>query len=165
MTDDQEHLLLKLLTGTISADESRIINAWIEESPENRKLAEDFILIWRISKNNLPSPDFQTQDEWIKLQESINAEVSNAKEFKLFSTTNWLKIAASVAFLALCSWLLYLIVFNPDTILKESSDAMVQLALPDGSAVWLNHNSRISYRDDFNNENRIVKLEGEAFLK
>ena len=165
MTDHQEHLLLKLLTGTISPDESRIINAWIEESPENKKLAEDFTLMWKISKSNPTTPDFQTQGEWIKLQASINAEVSNAKEFKLFSNTNWLKIAASVAFLALCSWLLYLFVFNHDTILKESRDAMVQLALPDGSKVWLNHDSRLSYRDDFNKENRIVKLEGEGFFE
>lgn len=39
-----------------------------------------------------------------------------------------------------------------------------QLALPDGSQVALNSNSRISYREDFDSH-RQVKLEGEAFFE
>ncbi len=166
MTDRYENLILKLLSGTISADEHATLNEWINESQLNKKLAEDFMLVWKLSKSNVSTGDFQTPQEWAKLEASIKkTEVSQAKEIELFSNTSWLKIAASIAFLTLFSWLLYLIVFNHDTILKESQDTMVQLTLPDGSEVWLNHHSRLAYQDNFNDENRIVKLEGEAFFE
>jgi ferric-dicitrate binding protein FerR (iron transport regulator) len=36
--------------------------------------------------------------------------------------------------------------------------------LPDGSTVWLNSGSSISFPDEFNGDCRLVKLEGEAFF-
>lgn len=40
-----------------------------------------------------------------------------------------------------------------------------QLILPDGSKVWLNSESRISYPSDFMNGNRVMKLSGEAYFE
>lgn len=36
--------------------------------------------------------------------------------------------------------------------------------LPDGTKMWLNSGSKIKYRLPFNDENRLVELQGEAFL-
>ncbi|HTN07108.1 FecR family protein [Agriterribacter sp.] len=38
------------------------------------------------------------------------------------------------------------------------------LILPDGSKVWLNADSRLTYHNSFNNSKREVELEGEAFF-
>lgn len=38
------------------------------------------------------------------------------------------------------------------------------IILPDGSKVWLNADSRLTYREAFNNRVREVELEGEAFF-
>ncbi|SIN94898.1 FecR family protein [Chitinophaga niabensis] len=38
------------------------------------------------------------------------------------------------------------------------------VVLPDGSHVWLNADSRLSYSEDFGRENRTVRLEGEAYF-
>jgi ferric-dicitrate binding protein FerR (iron transport regulator) len=40
-----------------------------------------------------------------------------------------------------------------------------KVLLPDGSRVWLNSESRLTYSSDFNANNRMVKLEGEAFFE
>lgn len=40
-----------------------------------------------------------------------------------------------------------------------------QLILPDGSKVWLNSESDISYPSDFMNGNRVMKLSGEAYFE
>ena len=47
MTDYQEQLILKLLNGTISPDEHRTLNAWMNESEENKKLVNDFTWMWK----------------------------------------------------------------------------------------------------------------------
>lgn len=39
-----------------------------------------------------------------------------------------------------------------------------QIYLPDGTCVWLNSGSRLTYTSAFNSKNRTVQLEGEAFF-
>ena len=39
-----------------------------------------------------------------------------------------------------------------------------QIVLPDGTAVWLNSGSKLSYTEDFGKNNRTVYLDGEGFF-
>lgn len=164
MTDQQEQLILKLLNGTILPNERETLNSWINASEDNKKLIEDFTVMWKLSKDNLRDSDFQTQEEWTKLESSIHNVKPYGKEVRLNPHT-WLRAAASIAFLILFSWMLYLFVFNNETIVKESQDSVVKVALPDGSEVLLNHRSRLTYQEDFNKKDRIVNLVGEAFFE
>lgn len=47
---------------------------------------------------------------------------------------------------------------------KAKSGAKSRLTLPDGTKVWLNAESRITYNNRFNTKTREVELEGEAFF-
>ena len=166
MTDYQEQLILRLLNGTISPDEHRTLSAWMNESEENKKLVNDFTWMWKASKDQLEGVGFETGEEWKKFERSSGQQhVERAKEIKFYSYSNGLKIAASITVIALFSWVLYLIFFSHQRIFKESGDTMVQLDLPDGSEVWLNHDSRVAYQDDFNSDTRTVTLTGEAFFE
>src|SRR5688572_3443439 len=165
MTDYHEQLILKFLHGKISSDEREALNKWLDESLENKKLANDLELLWKSAKTKEPSDDFQTQEEWSKLESSINrAAAPRQKEVDLRGRVGWLQIAASITLISVFSWLLYLIVFSNETLLKESQGSMVQFSLPDGSKVWLNRHSRLAYQEDFNEADRIVKISGEAFF-
>lgn len=50
-------------------------------------------------------------------------------------------------------------------ILQTPIGGNYQIVLPDGSEVWLNANSKLTYPSHFSAEERIVKLEGEAYFK
>ena len=166
MTDDQEQLILKLLNGTISPDEHRTLSEWMDESEENKKLVNDFTWMWKASQDQLEGVGLETGEEWKKFERSIGQQhVERAKEIKFYSFSSGLKIAASITAIALFSWVLYFTFFSHQRILKESGDTMVQVDLPDGSQVWLNHDSRITYQDDFNSDTRTVTLTGEAFFE
>ncbi len=39
------------------------------------------------------------------------------------------------------------------------------MKLPDGSIVWLNADSRLSYSESFGRKNRNVRLEGEGYFE
>jgi len=43
--------------------------------------------------------------------------------------------------------------------------AKSQVVLPDGTVVWLNAGSKLTYSTDFNLENRLVRLEGEGYFQ
>jgi ferric-dicitrate binding protein FerR (iron transport regulator) len=166
MTEYQEQLLLKSLSGTISSEELKTLTVWLNQSEENKKLANDFTILWKhSSKKDTLQENFQTKEEWEKLEAAIQKmEMPQGKEIALKRQVPWLKIAASVTLMAVCSALLYVLFFSQETILKESHDSIVEVVLPDGSEVWLNRNSRLTYQDNFNEENRLLKLEGEAFF-
>jgi ferric-dicitrate binding protein FerR (iron transport regulator) len=47
----------------------------------------------------------------------------------------------------------------------ESGDCKLSVKLPDSSKVWLNKGSKLAYDPDFDDEEREVRLEGEAFFE
>lgn len=161
MTEHQEQLILKFLNGTISPDEQKVLNAWATESEDNKKLMDDFALVWKVSREHYKQHDFATADEWKKFE----ANITKKAPVNAGTTVYWLRVAASISVIALFSWILYMVVFSNETILKESGEGIVQVELPDGSKVWLNRNSRLAYDDDFTSDKRTVKLLGEAFFE
>nr|WP_315819477.1 FecR domain-containing protein [Paraflavitalea speifideiaquila] len=53
---------------------------------------------------------------------------------------------------------------KPISEVVAKSGSRSKLVLPDGTQVWLNGESRLSYQPSFNTDKREVNLEGEAFL-
>lgn len=47
---------------------------------------------------------------------------------------------------------------------KVERGQKAQMRLPDGTDVWLNSDSRITYNNNYNKEDRIINLEGEAYF-
>ena len=47
----------------------------------------------------------------------------------------------------------------------SSVDAITKVTLPDGSNVWLNHNSSLKYPSMFSGNNRNVELDGEGYFE
>lgn len=166
MNAKYESLMLKLLDGSIEPEERRVIDNWINESPLNKQMSDEFQLIWNLSADEAKI-EFDTKGELSKFENSIKEHLRfiPEKEDQSQTNRNWLRIAASIGFIAACSWLIYSIGFADKTILKESHDSLVQLALPDGSQVWLNRQTKLLYEEKFNDDDRVVQLEGEAYFE
>ncbi len=80
----------------------------------------------------------------------------------------WLtRIAASVLFLLASGFLFNLFVDKTAELqqLATTDQLMENVQLPDGSTVWLNKHSQLSFPKSFSGTERIVHLEGEAFFK
>lgn len=161
-----DQLILKYLSGAISEAEKQRLDAWVRASDENKKAFDDFAAIWNLTKDDGIAKDFETQREWIKFESAFNNDNTRGARVRRFNPLDLgLKVAASIAFLALFSFVLYLTFFNASTTLIETSTTMNRVALPDGSAVWVNQQSRLSYSSNFNKGNRTVELDGEAFFE
>ena len=75
----------------------------------------------------------------------------------------WLSSAAAV-FFAVLSAVLYVSGRVPDVCLASSEGAKASFTLPDGTKVWPNSGSTLSYSDGLGGGRRVVNLEGEAFF-
>lgn len=53
----------------------------------------------------------------------------------------------------------------PDTIVGVEKGQKASITLPDGSRVWINSDSKLSYGSRFNTRERVLNLEGEAYFE
>ena len=81
-----------------------------------------------------------------------------------------LKIACSILLLFLGGTGIYYL-FRPDSSLLAETTVFVEkgqkakIQLPDGTNVWMNSDSKLSYNIAFNSKDRLVELEGEAYFE
>ncbi|MDR1337163.1 MAG: FecR domain-containing protein [Tannerella sp.] len=109
----------------------------------------------------------ETEIALSKLKARIDLYHQKKNRKKRYISYAW-RVAASVAIILCLSYIGWkefpeekVIVMNRVYMPDGKKGAIM---LPDGSSVWLNENSRISYAEDFLSGQRAVKLEGEAFF-
>lgn len=126
------------------------------------------------------SIDQQVSDEMLeKIKARIQKDDENPKKialrknhFRIAENKTFLQIAASTVFIIAISFSLYFLSkekfgAGAASIYIEKTTAIgefLEVDLPDGSIVWLNNDSKISYLKDFSGEMREVFLEGEAYF-
>jgi transmembrane sensor len=163
MSETKDHLILSYLQGNLSPDEAGAFETWRNESDENRRTVEEFQKIWQLSNNKGITIDFQSEQEWQRLESSLlPGEETPRREF-IPLDSNWLKIAAAIVLVLVASSILYLTLSKANEILIETSANSIHKILPDGSEVWLNEKSCLTYQEDFADD-RTVHLVGEAFF-
>jgi transmembrane sensor len=163
-----EQLIIRHLSGSISPEETHVFHSWLNENPENKKIFEEYRQVWALSSPNAASPDFQTRQEWQRLEITLDElDQPAAKERSLSGNKGWyLKIAASTTLLLLCAALtIYLLNQDEALITRESGGEEIHFALSDGTEVWLNKGSTLSYAREFGTAERVVHLKGEAFFQ
>jgi ferric-dicitrate binding protein FerR (iron transport regulator) len=150
-----EDLLNRYLAGDTTPDERVEVYEWIKTSPENE---DKFNSLRRI------------QDYFIWVDS--NASTKNRRRRNIYYTM--LQIAALFVLIFGAYKL-----FNPLLINGNSSEIIIssnlksytvpsrefiQFTLEDGTKVWLNSKSTLTYDTLFSNNERLVTLEGEAFF-
>jgi transmembrane sensor len=160
-------LLAKYIAGEVSAKEQLEVETWIAEDKKN---LDEFSKLTSLLQE-VPKKSFTPNVDaaWQKLQVKIKQENSNIKEDKKpgNSLFLWSRIAAMVVFAVGISFLFYSIyvnnIFNTDTLIASGNEVM-QVDMPDGSIIWLNKNSSVTYSKSYGENDRAVSLSGEAFF-
>ncbi len=165
--EDAISLIHKDLLEVTTSEEQLLLNQWIVESTENQDIVDKTKLVWRLSqsKKNDYEPDVDKGLSRLKnrIQEDKGAKRIQMRPNRL---SLWKYVAAAAILL-----IFGLYWFNSA---PQTATTMVQLAtiegeksvieLNDGTKVFLNENSELSYPDQFGNE-RVVNLKGEAFFE
>ncbi|MFV0331715.1 MAG: FecR family protein [Dysgonomonas sp.] len=153
-------LLYKFFEGLTTEAENHKIREWLEASSQNRehlmrerKLFDAMILLH-------PEPEEMYSN-------TVDEESSPNKKKVLFGT--FAKVAAVIAIL-LMSGLLYMQIKESDQYLGSQTinvpaGQYVNLSLPDGTEIWLNSRTKIEYPVSFNKNERVVKLDGQAYFE
>lgn len=171
-----DDLIIRYLLGECSGDESQKLLEWSSLSNENADYFQKFKYAWIASNQLGNEKEFAAGDDLLaRLHNSYNNE-KQVNTFNIgdsrFATRRILKYAALVLIIFSIGWLSSRVV-SPKAITQNNSLISVYetpvgskglVTLPDGTQVWLNAGSKLSYTVGYNQKERIVKLEGEGYF-
>lgn len=172
-------LLSKKLSGESTTEELQVLENLILEHPEWQYAVQNLEELWK----QQPKKDHSEEEDAYMLhlhrmqelnipfgKEPENGPVPITRKPKRLMT--WFRAAAAIFILA-GAWLLlgrFLKTGNDRELAAEGSEITTRpgstskVKLPDGSVVWLNAGSKLTYNKDFGKELREVTLSGEGFF-
>lgn len=168
-----EDLLGKYLAQETDAQESALVEAWLKKDVANKKEFDDYKYILAqiaISKAENPAEQINVNVDaaWKKvksqMQPAVTPKVVAMKPTKQVFFTP-IRIAASITLLLAGILALFLSRKEPEIISLKTTQNTLEQTLPDGSVVFLNANTNLSYPSDFEGDIREINLTGEAFFK
>ncbi|MCB0533348.1 MAG: FecR domain-containing protein [Saprospiraceae bacterium] len=168
-TEKYLHLVFKRLAEGLTTAEAKQLQAWLEASAENQRAAAEIEAIFKASGQDVPPVDIPT--ELNALKNRLRVEAAPTTEFAVTHRNPkrlwWAAAAALVVLLAA------VFVFRQAGTLASEWETVAsgpqqnqRVNLPDGSRVWLNSDSEISYVKNVDEQpERQVRLTGEAFFE
>jgi len=160
--EEIKRLLVKYITREADDEEVEQVREWVSAHPENEQYFAHLYEIWQ---NALYLKAHARQHE---------------KAFKKFSLENlpweakygrlkiWGKVAAAITVFSLCTGLLLIHYKQNAQNIKQvlvANGGIKKIVLSDGTLVWLNAGSKLTYNTGFGKTNRAVYLSGEAFFE
>lgn len=146
-------LLYRYFDGTATPEEGKEVKRWMEASADNRKA---FFRERRLFDALLMNADMASEEE------------RRHPFLRGFRGWEWLKIAV-VLLVGVCLHQAYLMLADcrteTCTTVRVPAGQRTHITLPDGTGVWLNARSEMSYSTSFNQNHREVSLRGEAFFE
>ncbi|MBX2842803.1 MAG: FecR family protein [Flammeovirgaceae bacterium] len=166
---NDQHIVLftKFLSGESTREEYEQLLSWLNKSADKREEFFNYQKIW--NKTNKPLETFFPDSEkaWKEFSEKngIGQTTLKASHSHHYSISSFYKAAAVLVMGIGLAITLKMVYFSDDLVkISANGDEVRKIVLPDSSEVWLNKNSQISYSADFNLNNRVVNLKGEAFF-
>jgi transmembrane sensor len=128
---------------------------------------------WKELSNMSSEKEINVDKAWDKVYTRMNEHELNIKNtparISIFRSTFLRVAAAALIIIALGSVVLYMnqagSLSKKITVTTNEYQKNILVSLPDGSKIYLNRNSKFSYRANFGKYHRDVKLTGEAFFE
>ncbi|MEQ9285755.1 MAG: FecR domain-containing protein [Cyclobacteriaceae bacterium] len=175
---DPDKSIYAYLTGRLNSWETRELIQWMNESADNKKKFKAIRAYWENSSETIVLEESTMDQAFNKLsnelfdntQAEANGKVVNMDTRK-GNRHSWMYVAASVVLLIG----IFFYTGRNDyaiedkaivaTIVKENpAGRRSQIALPDGTKVWLNAASKVIYSETFGQTDRNISLTGEAYF-
>lgn len=161
-----EELLPRYCEGRLSEGERLEVEAWMDESEENKRVATQTFALYLAVDTVQVMKKVDTEKALLK----VKGKMSD-REVRRIVWWEWAQRAAAILFIPLLTLFIWQN-WKGDTgevaemmEVKTSPGMTTSLTLPDGTIVYLNSESSLSYSSRFNGDFRKVTLSGEAYFE
>ena len=176
-----EELLIRFLTRTCTQDELLETEKWISADPANAIWLFEMERVWSLKAELHYSDRKEIAAAYRRFVRTVQPAASQRRVrldvkirpagFQKPSRSLFLKYAASIAIVCLLAANIYQAFRNkPSDELAANTIEVpvgqrVAITLADGSKVWLNSGSVLTYPAKFDSKNRMVRLDGEGYFE
>ncbi|MER0437958.1 FecR family protein [Emticicia sp. W12TSBA100-4] len=173
-----EDLLGKFLAQETDAQESALVENWLKQDKNHQKELDDYQFIWQQVARIKEEKPVNVDAAWNKIQHQVKHQKDNVISFTTSTQENkapthrggvgvglYLRIAAAITLLMAGILAVFLSKKETEIISLKTTNQTLEQTLPDGSVVFLNANTNLSYPADFEGDTREINLSGEAFFK
>lgn len=164
-----DELIASYLSGGLDKESLDELEKWIAASPEHKDYFMQMQEIWFSAVNNATNV-YDKDKAFSNFKTRVEATKTIGESKKVYPMKLFLRYAAVIAVVVLFSALSF---WRGGESMKSSFAQVVveapigsrsKLSLPDGTIVWLNAGSKMSYSQGFGVEERNVELEGEGYF-
>lgn len=166
MTVD-EIILVKYLDGKATEPEKAEVEAWLAASPENEKMLEQLYFTLQVTGRLQMMQSVDPELALIRFKTKIRKQ-----NRKVGFNRSWflLQKVAAVLFIPVLVLSAYLFMeMGDDQVrmveVRTNPGVISKFVLPDGTKVWLNAGSTLSYPQNFWPESRLVELTGQGYFE
>lgn len=166
----------------LSADERRALSEWVAQSEQNRRHFQRQCELWASSGAAAELDRFDTEAAYRRFVRNVEADIASENEADDASDfdssgigCSWMRrisacAAVVIAVVALTAGAFYIgredLKNNmADMTITAPEGSNTQVTLPDGTQVWLNSGSRLSYSQRYGLDERNVKIQGEGYFE
>ena len=156
--DDYIALMYKKLKSDISKKELDLVDRYILSDVGHAQLFEEIRQSWNEETSNL---SIDTRSEFKRLQSRISGSKKQEGKVRFL---NWKRLSLAAGFILLAG--IFIWQQNQTITYKEFAaiNTAKEVTLKDGSIVWINEGSKISVPSNYGEDDRAIRLDGEAYF-
>jgi ferric-dicitrate binding protein FerR (iron transport regulator) len=169
MEKNYDELIIGYFSGELADAERKELAHALETSPECRALYDELVKLY--GQSRIPRFEAQKESNYNSLRERLFESPREPGEEKKSLAASLRRIAAVIVITLLSGTLAYYIYEDNSRSGLAANEittplgSQTRITLPDGSVVWLNSGSILSYGDDFGLLQREVSLVGEGYFE
>jgi ferric-dicitrate binding protein FerR (iron transport regulator) len=162
MEKEFTQLVSNVLSGEASDKEKKSLEQMLLESSEHSHIYNQLKEYWDAEVHLMHRREKGSMEAGIFSKLSLETEL---KQFTLRKIFLRFSSVAAIIFFAISCVLAYLYTAVPKEYYTYSAQSkVIEYTLKDGTKVTLNKNSSVTYRSDYSENNRDIKLTGEAYF-
>lgn len=173
MTEDILRLITKVISNEATESEIEDLLEWVDKDNVNKLFFEEFKEVWNTTAEFESGNDVENGIHYLRQRISFSEEKKYTPIFPVNNRSkkmkwHYVKVAASILLIGVTAAFLYLNM-NPAAV-KYKTLVMPygkkgSLHLSDGSTLEVNSGTKISFPEKFADDERLLKIEGEAFFE
>ncbi|WP_308549921.1 FecR domain-containing protein [uncultured Parabacteroides sp.] len=166
MTID-ENILIKYLDGTQTKSEQAEVEAWLAESPANEKVLEQLYFTLQVTDRLHVMQSVDPEMALVRFKSKVRKQ---NKKVRLYRNLSLLQKVAAVLFIPVLILSAYMFMqLGRERVrmveVRTNPGVVSRFELPDGTKVWLNAGSTLTYPQNFWSESRQVELTGQGYFE
>lgn len=173
---DIDDIIIRLFNGCATADDTVRLARWLDASDDNRRYFEAQQREWNAPGGGDASAEYDALAAYARMEARMERDVPHRRWSIVGAALRKYGravagVAAAVLVVAGAWWAYssytarYAAQFAGMVNVEAPAGSRAKVVLPDGTAVWLNAGSRLSYSQGFGVTDRRVRVDGEGYFE